>query len=419
LDINEIEILLATETGLAPESIGRRTIEAAVSRAASHFLMSEQQYSELLVLREKEFEQLIEEITVPETWFFRDRGPFDYLKKFIITKRLLYPAKVRILSAPCSTGEEPYSIAISLFEAGLPTDRFSIDALDISKKNIEKAKEGSFGKASFRPFIETFVYHYFKEKEGNYFINNNIKNQINFFHSNILKEDFLSKYQYYDVIFCKNLLIYLNEDARLATITKLRQLLKPDGVLFAGHTEIPIFTTQGFSSVKEPRSFALVKSNHSNNIKKTKEFIFNAIAHTHPNPKQRPAIKKEKSETKQIQKINEVLSPPLTQTVEEKDTLYEIQRLADSGSIIKAKEECSLYIKKFPGDANGFYLMGVLCNAINDVNFAAEYFEKALYLEPNHYDALVNLSLIFGLSGNYDKEKIYKERARKVYEKNH
>ena len=100
-----------------------------------------------------ELNKLIEEVIIPETWFFRDSKPFQSLdtlvkKKYI--KTIASGKKLRILSAPCSTGEEAYSIAMVMINNGLTSNQFHIDAIDISNRNIEIASIGIYGLNSFR-----------------------------------------------------------------------------------------------------------------------------------------------------------------------------------------------------------------------------------------------------------------------------
>ena len=112
--------------------------------------------------------QLIETVIVPETWFFRDREAYVALVKVVLEEWL--PAHgdgpLRLLSAPCSTGEEPYSMAMALFDAGLPANRFHIDALDISARSLARARRAFYGRNSFRGTNLSFRGRYFQAAAG-------------------------------------------------------------------------------------------------------------------------------------------------------------------------------------------------------------------------------------------------------------
>ena len=133
----KIEALLLEKIGLAPSAISSNIIARAVSkRRLVCDLPDLQTYLQRLQSSTAELEELIEEVVVPETSFFRDRQPFTFLESHVKTEWLNNQNRgiLRILSVPCSSGEEPYSIAITLLNAGLTPNRIHIDAVDISKK---------------------------------------------------------------------------------------------------------------------------------------------------------------------------------------------------------------------------------------------------------------------------------------------
>ena len=145
--------LIKELTGLTAESVGIATIERAIkARMAALGVSEDTRY--LTVVRQSvaEKQQLINEITVPETWFFRDLEPFRLLENY--ATRVWLPNKgnelFRVLSLPCSTGEEPYSIVMTLLDAGLAPENFAVDAVDISSRVINVAKAGVYGRNSFR-----------------------------------------------------------------------------------------------------------------------------------------------------------------------------------------------------------------------------------------------------------------------------
>ncbi|MEL7522616.1 MAG: CheR family methyltransferase, partial [Cyanobacteria bacterium J06553_1] len=153
----EIEELLRQKIGLNPQSVGARSIVRAVKRgmrvgkmqALSDYLAGLQSSDAL-------FEALVESIVVPETSFFRNRASFVFLRQWIsqewskITQKKSLKRPLRVLSIPCSTGEEPYSIAITLLEEALKPNEFQIDAVDISEQALEKAKQGVYSPYAFR-----------------------------------------------------------------------------------------------------------------------------------------------------------------------------------------------------------------------------------------------------------------------------
>src|ERR1700730_16908720 len=148
-----IAALLKEKMGLDAESIGVACVERAVrERLAAQGLENAQLYWELLSASEPALQELIEAIVIPETWFFRDPEAFAALVRVVREEWLPQhthsagaQGTLRILSLPCSTGEEPFSMAMALLDSGFPAQRFHIDAIDISLRAIAHAERGIYG----------------------------------------------------------------------------------------------------------------------------------------------------------------------------------------------------------------------------------------------------------------------------------
>ena len=140
-----IEGLLKEIIGLDSASIGSATINRSVRRRMLACKLSDEHaYFELLTTSHIELQALVDEVTVPETWFFRGVEPFRLLAEYASMEwKKSHPGEVfRVLSIPCSSGEEPYSIAMVLMDIGLKKDQFHIDAVDINTRSIDRAKLG-------------------------------------------------------------------------------------------------------------------------------------------------------------------------------------------------------------------------------------------------------------------------------------
>src|SRR5262249_52444873 len=143
-----IVALLGHTIGLNPEAIGVETIVRAVRQRMAQCGTSDvQTYLDRIQTSEPELQALIDEVVVPETWFFRDQMPFAYLGRYVMAEWL--PSHqhgvLRVLSLACSTGEEPYSVAMALLDTGLPPQHFHIDAVDISHKALHRAQGAVYG----------------------------------------------------------------------------------------------------------------------------------------------------------------------------------------------------------------------------------------------------------------------------------
>ncbi len=181
--------------------------------------------------------ELVDAATNNETYFFRDEKPFTTLCKDIIPMiRAKSGGKISIWSAGCSTGQEPYSLAMILNE-NFPEIDFSIDATDVSDSALAKAKAGVYSKLELsRGIDQNRVSRHFKTlNDHEWQISEKLKSKVSFSKFNLLSDVY--KKGHYDIIFCRNVLIYQNFDNRQAIIKKLGETLKGHGLLLLGSGE--------------------------------------------------------------------------------------------------------------------------------------------------------------------------------------
>src|SRR5687768_4889524 len=150
---------------------------------------TEPEYLRVLRTSADELRLLIEAVTVPETWFHRDRGAFEKLKSWAAHAITANPLRtIRVLSIPCASGEEPYSIAMTLLDAGVPRPQFQIDAVDIRPNAIVRGDAGRYGRNSFRGDDLTFRDRYFRPDGPNrYVIGKQLQGSVRFAVGNILQ----------------------------------------------------------------------------------------------------------------------------------------------------------------------------------------------------------------------------------------
>lgn len=238
------EIVIAELTrriGLNPDSLGQTAVQHAIDvRMKSRGLGDDAAYAALICADQQELQSLINEIVVSETWFFRGNEFFDtviqYVRQFLTNRSPNVP--IRILSVACSTGEEPYSMAMALDRAGIPPDRFRIDAVDVSTKNIDIARLGRYSEFSFRQLDGELRKRYFQETvPGIWQLTSSIRANVSFKNANILDSFFLRDELPYDIIACRNVFIYFTAASRLTAIQHLMSILNPGGLLALGHAE--------------------------------------------------------------------------------------------------------------------------------------------------------------------------------------
>ncbi len=194
----------------------------------------------------QEWELLVSDVTNTESFFFRDKGQFKLLKDYIFPSIIAHKShqkKLQICSAGCSTGEEPYSIAILLKDIipDLQDWAIKIVGVDVNAAAIQVAQQGTYRNWSFRGIDKALQQRFFKEDNNYYHINADIKAMVDFQIGNLLDDSLLApfaKLKDMDLILCRNVFIYFNNSAIEKAVHKIYDALCPSGYLLVGHTEL-------------------------------------------------------------------------------------------------------------------------------------------------------------------------------------
>jgi len=223
-------------------------------RLKIHHMQDFREYYRLLMYdknRDNELQAITDILTVNETYFFREKNQLTALGEEIIPelkKKKKDKKRINIWSAGCSTGEEPYSIAVLMLEnKGLNGWDINILGSDISRRVLRVAREGVYKKNSFRATDPYFIKNYFQEQpNGDHKILDKVKKPVNFNCLNLLDSFRVKLIGKMDVIFCRNVLIYFDKDTRKKVIDNFFNLLTEGGYLLLGHTESLISISTDF-----------------------------------------------------------------------------------------------------------------------------------------------------------------------------
>lgn len=410
----QIEALLQAKIGVAASIIGSKEITRVIEkRRLACNLPDLQTYLRLLQTSTQELDELIELVIVPETWFFRDGEPFVFLENYIKSEWLPSKSKstLRLLSIPCSSGEEPYSIAMTLLNAGLTPNQFVIDAVDISKKSLIKAKEAIYSRNSFRGNNLEFRTRYFTLSNDKYKLCDLVKNAVNFLYGNLVDPYFLINRQLYDVIFCRNVLIYFESTAREQSLLNLERLLINQGLIFVGHAETVQISQSRFESVRHPFAFAYRKIDKNSDKFQHGQQLLIKNTQLVPIPKIASPldIKQQPQSSTKVPKesINFSINQPSTLN------LKSIRRLADRGQLTEAATLCETYLQQNSTNVEAYVLLGQVYQAKGLEKQAEQCFQKAIYLDPNDYNALMHLILIIENRGDIAKAAVLRQRIQR------
>ncbi len=332
--------------------------------------------------RSREWERLAGFLTVGETYFFRDRASFDGLERHVLpaliaARRSEGLRRLRVWSAGCATGEEPYSLAI-LLDRLLP-DRsdwsLTILATDINSKALEKAEQGRYREWSFRQTPPWLRERYFRPRgEGVFEIDPRIREIVTFAPLNLAEKgypDVITNTSAMDVILCRNVLMYFTHEAQRATVDRLRRALATGGWLVVSPAEASLDLLHPLRPVNFPDTIFYRKEAGSQvgpvvGVSDASEVFHTADAPVLPLPP--------------------VASPPNEPVDVPPGTPPDLQRaraLADQGNLEAGRLLCESVLAQDRLDAQAHLLLAAICQELGDSPAAVEALRRVIYLVPD------------------------------------
>ena len=412
MSLAAIEELLKQSMGLDVHTMGESSILRAIQRRLEQRGQGDNLdvYYQSLRHSREELDSLIEEIVVPETWFFRDQRPFDAFKRLVQEEWLPQHGGqvLRILSVPCSSGEEPYSIAMALHDLGFPAAQAHIDAVDISRRNLERAGRARYRNNSFRGQNLGFRERYFTPVGDEYLLDERIRSGVHFRQGNLLDPGFSATTEPYDVVFCRNLLIYFDRATQDQALQVLRRLLKDTGILFIGHAEAGLFLDSWQVSNRYPSAFAFRKCNDE---RRARERPDPALPRRKPRLAGRAAPRQP---TMPAPAPGAQPKAPEAPPVARNNDLREALLLANQGHLAEAADLCERHLQRQGPSAEAFHLLGLVREATGQSEEAEAFWRKALYLEPRHLEALTHLALLCERRGEVREAQVLRQRTERA-----
>jgi len=252
-DFNLIKALIYNHSGIHFSTINRSILESRLKERLKVIKMtSARKYYNLLLVNRDELNILLDSVTTNLTRFFRNYGHFKAFEKYVVEKIMDYKSAknckyIRVWSAGCATGEEPYSIAMVLKDK-LPSNiKIQVIGSDISLKSLMTAKQGYYPENRVKDVPGYYLKRYFEKKSDGYTIKEEIRNLIQFDYHNL---KFDSGQQAFDIVFCRNVIIYFDSEAQKATINRLWRAMSEYSFLFIGHSESLFGMNTKFKFVK-------------------------------------------------------------------------------------------------------------------------------------------------------------------------
>jgi chemotaxis protein methyltransferase CheR len=238
-DFEQYRKLIYKESGIHFTATNRSILESRLKeRLREKNVDSVKTYFTSISTDQGELKSFLDSITTNLTRFFRNQAHFDALEKFVIPELMKIKQgsgnTIKIWSAGCSTGEEPYTIAMLLSEILSPPWKFEIIASDLSLKCLMTAKEGFYGDNRMEGVPDAYLKKYFDKVQGGYKVHQDIMSKIRFDYHNLNND---SGQRGVDIIFCRNVIIYFDEVAQTAVINRFWDSMASKSFLFIGHSE--------------------------------------------------------------------------------------------------------------------------------------------------------------------------------------
>jgi chemotaxis protein methyltransferase WspC len=357
-----------------------------------------------LVNEPEEWDEFVEHVLVPETWFFREPSAFDLLTR-VAAERVRAGRPCRVLSVPCATGEEPYSMAIALHEARLTSGRPSIEALDISRRALDAAARGVYGPRAVRYVGAPRLARYFRASDEGQVIDAGIRAMVSLEWGNLINEAAIVPRGPYDVIFCRNVLIYFTAAARARVLATLDAALADDGWLVTGHAEGGAVVAPRFVSARVPRTFAYRKALLGAGDASRVPVVGEPTA---AGASARAGIGAPPTSTVAAMAPTQAAASPGLPPLPD---LADVERVADAGDLSGAAALCRRHLATRPGSAQGYYLLGVIESARGHHDASEAALQRAVYLDPSHEAALRHLASERRRAGDLREAQQFMRRA--------
>ncbi len=426
------EQLIAWRTGLHMRQEDKEKWRAILNpRLVSVRLSSLEEYYQLLISdtdkSKAEWRELLAILTTGESYFFRDKGQFSLLKNLLlpeIIERRQKDLTLRIWSAGCSTGEEPYSVAILVDELLPQMKEWDILILgtDINEKAIEKAKKGVYGQWSFRMTDPDLRKRHFRNRIDVWELDEKIRRMVKFRTGNLMENRFpdrSSDIHDMDIILCRNVFIYFNSESVAVVLDKFIETLNEEGYLITGHGEL---YGQSLGSLR-PRMFP-------ESVVHQKTSLESGVGSLELEEKEKSTAEVEKLKSYEVEK-NKFQASKLpgfsASTVEEskvqipKPKIEELptpnselenyflkaQEYADTGQYDKAAAECKKAIDFDKTAVKPYFLLSHIYEMKGNNEEAKDLLKRIIYLAPDFIAAYLELGSL------YERENDA-ERARKM-----
>ena len=387
---------LVDSTVLEPSLLEGAGFDTLVAERIGACGGTESAYIATLGRSPEEVDRLIAGIAVPETWLFRYPRSFELLVDTARARLAAGAQHLRMASIGCATGQEAWCMAMCALHAGWTTDRVSVVGIDRNRAFLDTAREGAYGAGSIRSEIPAWAMHSLRRTGETITVEPSVRASVRFTLADVATTDAIRALGPLDVVFCRNLLIYLSAAARTDVLSAICDALVPGGLLFTGHAEQILRGVPSLRPVQAPHAFALERIDGA---------------------PQAPAAR-----TTGVRRVTPAPAPPPpARTAPARAphpapvaSLDDARDLADAGRTADAEAMVRAIVARHGPTAPALELLGMIRMAANDTAGARRSFEQAVYLEPTRATSLLQLAIITERSGDRARAAALWDRATRA-----
>ncbi|NOY05068.1 MAG: hypothetical protein GXO82_00280 [Chlorobi bacterium] len=342
-------------------------------------------------------------LTVNETYFFRNREQWKALEEVVIPYLLMKNSdthQLSFLSLGAASGEEPYTLALVLASSfpHLTDWNIEIHATDIDEEKISAARNGLYAQRSVNTVPDELLEQYFLRCNGRYRLDDKIRSKVRFFYHNILKLPSGLPHGKYDVIICRNVIIYFSESVAKTLIRRMAEMLTPQGFLMLGHSEG--YLTSGLN-VSPRFEQGAVLYQYNNGISATSDSS-DPFACQLQSP-----LAPEMQEFRDDRGSNDDVLDQSREKEHVQEVLEEILPLIDKKKFWEAKQRLDYVLSLKPLSPHAFYLLGMWYFMQEMYGDALHQFDKVRYIKPDHVMNLLHLALTSQKLGKMTEAREY------------
>lgn len=344
--------------------------------------------------REIELRRLLDHLSVQETQFFRNLPQFDALRKYVIPEIVRRKVgnfrSLRLWSAGCSTGQEPYTLAMSILDVLPDPDTWNVQILgtDLSDTALTVAKRGWYPEAKLTGLDREHRRRYFREQDGGYVVAEPVRRLVHFSRHNMVTDGLpISIFGTCDVIFCRNVIIYYTHETAKYVIEQFFDILNPGGYLFLGHSETLWKMSAKYSLVEMGDAFIYKKSLPRS--MEGRRFIADRRLREGPLPAGVDSDRRQNSNRRNAKQIQDLIKEssadePVAEAASDGALLSKARTSLDLGDYEKAIECLNEANSRDGGSAEAYFLQGLAFECNNDLEAAIDSFRKTIYCDSTH-----------------------------------